>query len=147
MNSIVPRYPEWSGQPQVGDERGWIDGQCLEQVPLLIASGGDERADGGEVFGTLLGPEPARDFLPQFHHPPVALCEIIGEWHRRVGQEAKNVRPSRAESQQQVVANPSWRPAARPGLWQGGLALLEGQAIGHEGVGAPPDQGGPRRVS
>src|SRR6201996_6013623 len=32
---------------------------------------------------------PPEIFCRNFIIRPVALCEIIGEWHRRVGQEAK----------------------------------------------------------
>ena len=62
-------------------------------------------------LGALLGAEPAGDLLPQFHHPPVALREIVGERHNRVRQEAEHVRLSRAEPQQQVVTD---RRGGRP---------------------------------
>jgi hypothetical protein len=46
--------------------------------------------------------------MPQLHHPPVALREVVGERHLRAGQEPEHVKFSRAEPQQQVVTNPSW---------------------------------------
>ena len=100
--------------------------ECLEQIPALLSGGRDQRSDNGEVRSALLGAEATGDFLPQFHHPAVALGEIVGERHARVGQEAEHVRFACAEPQQQIVTDPAWRWAAWPGLRQGRLRRVIG---------------------
>ena len=82
----------------------------------------------------------ARSFLPQLHHPSIPLRQIVGERDPWITEEAKHVLLVCAETQQQVVADTSRRPASRSGLGQRGLRFMECQAIGDNGLVTPFDQ-------
>src|SRR4051812_16331910 len=109
-----------SGQPEALNQLPGIAGQGLEQVPALLPRSREERADHGEVLGTSLGAEAARDLLPQLHHPPVALHQIVGERHLWVAKKAEYVLLPRAEAEQQVVANAAGWTTTAPGGGDGG---------------------------
>src|SRR5215213_11181915 len=78
------------------------------------------------------------DLLPQLHHPPVALHQIVGEGHPWVGKKAEYVLLAHAEAQQEIVANPSRRTAAAPGGDGGGdqrgLRRMKRQTLSEESV-------------
>src|SRR3954465_15759738 len=145
-----PGLQRRSGQPEARNQVLGIAGQGLEQVPALLSRGCEERADHGEVLGTSLGAEAARDLLPQLHHPPVALHQIVGEGHLWVGEKAEHVLLAGAETQQKVVANPSRRTAAVPGCGCGGdqrgLCRMECQPLSKESVVTSLDAGDQGRL-
>src|SRR4051812_24319162 len=134
-----------SGQPEALNQLPGIAGQGLEQVPALLSRGREERADHGEVLGTSLGAEAAGDLLPQLHHPPVALHQIVGEGHPWVSEKAQHVLLPHAEAEQQVVANPSRWTATAPGGDGGGdqrgLCGMECQALGEDRIVTSLDAG------
>src|SRR3954462_2862103 len=145
-----PGLQRRSGQPEARNQVLGIAGQSLEQVPALLPRGREKRADHGEVLGTSLGAEAAGDLLPQLHHPPVALHQIVGEGHPWVGEKAEYVWLAGAEAQQQVVANPSrWTttaPGSDGGGDQRGLCGMEGQALGEDRIVRSLDAGDQGRL-
>src|SRR5215210_9207774 len=127
-----------SGQSEARNQVLGIAGQGLEQVPALLPRGREKRADYGKVLGTSLGAEAAGDLLPQLHHPPVAVHQIVAERHSWVGEKTEYVWLPRAEAQQEIVANPSRRTATVSGCDCGGdqrrLCRVKRQALSEEGV-------------
>src|SRR5215213_8065264 len=157
-------FPSWvkSQKSQDSARLGWVNiirdwyqvlgiaGQCLEQIPPLLPRGREERADHGKVSGTSFGAEAAGDLLPQLHHPPVALGQVVGEGPPWVGEKAEHVLLTGAETQQKVVANPSRRTATVPGCGCGGdqrgLRRMERQALGEDSVITSLDAGDQGRL-
>ena len=84
-----------------------------------------------------LGAEATGDFLAEFHHPRILLGQIVGERHVGVGEEAQHILLAGAETQQQIVADPSPLAATAMGLHGGAdqfwLVLMEGEARGENG--------------
>src|SRR3954465_12118856 len=145
-----PGLQRRSGQSEARNQVLGIAGQGLEQVPALLPRGREERADHGEVLGASLGAEAAGDLLPQLHHPPVALHQIVGEGHPWVGEEAEYVLLPRAEAQQEIVANSSRRTTTVPGGDCGGdqrrLCCMERQALGEDRIVTSLDAGDQGRL-
>src|SRR5271157_5122804 len=83
---------------------------------MLLPGCREERADHAKFLRAVLGAEAARNLLPQLHHPPIAFGKVVGKGHQRIDEKAEHVLLTGAETQQQVVANPSRRTAAAPGL-------------------------------
>jgi hypothetical protein len=135
-----------SNQPEFRDQTRWVAGQCLEDIPPLFPGCREKRPDDGKVLRAVVGAEAAGDLLPQFHHPPIPLRQVIGEGHARISEEAEHIVFADTQAHQQIMANSSRLPAAtlsigiqwgpRIGIQKGPLVLrFEGLAAPSEPVG------------
>jgi len=110
----------------------------LEDIPALLPRRRQQRADHGKIHRTLHGAEAAGDLLAQFHHSPVPFRQVVAERHKRVCEKAQHVGFSAAEPQEQIVANPAWRPTATfafaDSADQCRLRVMECQAVHQDGV-------------
>jgi hypothetical protein len=57
----------------------------------VFGGGLDVAAEFGEVLGAGEGAHCAADFLPDFCHPDVLFCSVVGEWHLGVAGEGEVV--------------------------------------------------------
>ena len=98
-------------------------------VAFARAIAGEHRADDGEVGCGVDGTESARDFLLQLPHSQIALRMIIGELDVQVGQEAQHAGLAGAQTEQEVLADPTGSTSAASGLdgrfGQGRLGSME----------------------
>ena len=81
----------------------------------------------------------AGDFLPQLHHARVAFGLIVGEGHIGIVQKPQHVVPALLEAQEKIVADASRLAAAALDATKRRLSVMEGEALGHDGVVAALD--------
>jgi len=80
-----------SSDPDVCDQARWFAGQGPKHTPALLSGRRQNRTDNGEVHRTILRAKSAGDLLTQFHHPPTALGQVVGEGDAGIGQEPEHV--------------------------------------------------------
>src|ERR1700739_1456780 len=111
-----------------GAEQDWrVLSEGVDDVPAVLFGGRDERADAGEVCGTVLAAEAAGDFHLDLHHAPVAFALIVGEGDGGIAEEAQSIRLAVAQAQEKIVSDPSLGQAAR-GVWAWLVAWASGAA-------------------
>jgi len=75
-------------RPRSGARGG---GQCLENIPVLLLRGRDRRADRGKIPSAVFGAEAAGYLCRSFVVRPFPFCQVVGEGHPRIGEEAEPV--------------------------------------------------------
>lgn len=98
------------------------------------------RANPTEGFGTRHRAKTAGNLLLDFHHPQVALCQIVIKRHAEVGHQAQRFGLVLLQPQQQIARFALFRASLLPGL----PALPDCVPGGHQSL-IPPYQGFVRR--
>ena len=62
-----------------------------EDIPALLAGGGEDSPQGSERLGAGVGAEAPGDFLPDFHHAQVPFRLIVGEGHGGIVEEPQRI--------------------------------------------------------
>jgi len=92
-------------------------GECVEEIGLLLVHGGEIGADRTEGIGPLLGSEAARDSLFDLGHANGLLGEVVGERDVVVGREAPDVVGIDPQSPEEVCRFALSGSATFSGAW------------------------------
>ena len=99
----------------------------VEDIPSLLAGGGDDGAQGGEVGRPFEGAKCARDLHLDLHHPQSLFGEVVGEGNGEVIKEAQDIVLVGLEPLEQVVSGPSLGSASCP-FFERRQRAMEGEA-------------------